>query len=106
MNGAKFKKGSTGYFLREVWWDGHVVDGYICKVQITKVKQVPCTAWQTLEIRDIEDGEIFNTYNDNVYKNKQDAKDRLYIELEASRRFSSDMLDRVTKAEKELEEQQ
>lgn len=101
----KYKQKAVAYYLDVDRWDNRIVNGNIYRVCVEEIEsEYPNSEFQQLTVRVIGGRDHFTTYNHMLYKTKEDAEDALYIELERTRRYASDMLDRVWLAEKELKE--
>ena len=101
----KYKKAAVAYYLDVDRWDNRIVNGNIYRVHVEEIEsEYPNSEFQQLIVRVIGSRDRFTTSNCMLYKTREDAEDALYIELERTRSYASDMLDRVRLAEKELKE--
>ena len=99
----KSKQKAVAYYLDVDRWDNRIVNGNFYRVRVEEIEsECPNSEFQQLTVRVIGSRDRFTTYNTMLYKTKDDAEDALYIELERTRKYASDMLDRVRLAEKEL----
>lgn len=102
----KYKQEAVAYYLDVDRWDNRIVNGNIYRVRVEEIEsEYPNSEFQQLTVRIIGSRDRFTTYNCMLYKTKEDANDALYIELERTRKYASDMLDRVRLAERELQKE-
>ena len=105
MSARKYKQNEKAYYLDVYRWDHRIVSGTIFRVRIESIESdYPNSEFQQLTVCSMDNKDRFTTYNNMLYSSKRDAEDELYVQLERTRKYASDMLDYVRQAEKELSE--